>query len=193
MLSNYLVDKMVESDVIQKEDKELYLYGLNQGFIIAQNIFITIIIGFFGGNLIATCVFLIIYIPLRSFSGGYHAATQKRCFVYSIFLIVIIQLYFCFLFKVMYQWTYPTVLICSFIIYFYSPMQSSNKPLSLNEKNYYKKVVSRILITACILIFILKILSCLEVEKGIVVAVFIQTLLLYVERFRSRCLQKSIC
>lgn len=185
ILSNYLIDKMVESEVIQEEDKEMYLYGLNQGGIIIQNIFITVIIGSIFGNLIATCVFLIVYIPLRSFAGGYHAATPKKCFVYSIFLILVIQLYFWYFFEVMYQWIYPVMLICSFIIYIYSPMPSSNKPLSVKEKYYYKKVVARILISAGLVLLFLELLPCLNVKKGIATAVYIETLLLGVEKFKS--------
>lgn len=191
MLSTYLVDKMVESEVIQKEDKDVYLYGLNQGFTIIQNIFITLIIGGLFGNITATCVFLMVYIPLRSFAGGYHAATPKKCFIYSIILILVIQLYFFYLFKSMYQWIYPVVLISSFIIYVNSPIQNSNKPLSIEEKSYYKKVVAEILISVCFLMLFSKMLSCLVAEQGMATAIYIETLLLIIEKFKNRHLQRN--
>lgn len=185
MLFNYLLDKMIEDDVIPEEEREVYLYGLNQGMTILQNIFVTLIIGAIFGNLIATGVFLIIYIPLRSFAGGYHAATAKRCFFYSVFLVLGIQLYFGYLFEETSRYVFITVVISSFIIYINSPLQSVRKPLSEEERLHYKKLIGVIVVIGSCVLYFAEVLRCLTVIKGIAIAFYVETMLLLLGKVKS--------
>lgn len=81
------------------------------------------------GNCVAGITFLLVFVGLRLFSGGYHATTYLRCFVLSncMFLMgyglsVLIQP-FSFL-----QWSLATVSIG--IIFFLSPVRHKKHPLS---------------------------------------------------------------
>ena len=89
MISDYLVDKMLDYHVIAEDDRIIYLYGIKEGLTILQNIIISIVLGILFNNLFQTFIFLIAYIPLRSFAGGYHAASVKKCMVYSLILILL--------------------------------------------------------------------------------------------------------
>ncbi len=128
---------LIENEVIDAEDKEIYDYGLKQGMIIVLNAITTIMIGSLFGMLSETIVFSIAYIPLRSYVGGYHAKTQLRCYLLSVLLII------CVLFAIEnILWTSSIVLgltfISGIIIFILAPMEDSNKPLDSIEKKVFR-------------------------------------------------------
>lgn len=79
---------MVKNEIIPSDDREIYIYGLKQGFILLVNIFTTFVIGFAFNKTMETIIFLVTYIPLRIYAGGYHARTQMGCYICSVVLIV---------------------------------------------------------------------------------------------------------
>lgn len=74
---------MEQQKEFEEEEQEIINYGLQQlkynGICILFTCFIAFIIGvFFKG-----CIFLTAFIPLRMYAGGYHADSQKKCFLVS--------------------------------------------------------------------------------------------------------------
>lgn len=65
MVSNYLIDRMIELQIISECDKEIYLYGLKQGFIILQNILNSVLLGIifnhFFKQFFFSCIYFINY------------------------------------------------------------------------------------------------------------------------------------
>lgn len=144
-----LIDKIgnrfVRDGVITEEDKELYTFGMQQGLIILLNIISTIIIGIILNMVWQSVVFLLAYMPLRSYAGGYHARTQVRCYLISLFITVVALLGMREI-----NWTNFTalfsVIISAGIIYVLTPVEDANKPLDTSEKIEYKKKTRRILL-----------------------------------------------
>jgi accessory gene regulator B len=128
--------KMEVHNVIQGKDRELYTYGINQGFIILLNLVTSMVIGFVMGMFLETVLFLTIYIPLRKYAGGYHAETAFSCYLLSNLMIATNLI----LIKVL--WTYAigvfVVSIASILILFLAPIQAKNKPLDAVEKRVYR-------------------------------------------------------
>lgn len=54
------------------------------GITVLINLISTIVIGVIAGNVFESIAFLVFYIPLRSYAGGYHASTPRRCYFISI-------------------------------------------------------------------------------------------------------------
>ena len=52
------------------------------------NLISTIVIGVIVGKVFESIAFLVFYIPLRSYAGGYHASTPWRCYFISIVIIM---------------------------------------------------------------------------------------------------------
>ncbi len=70
-ISEKIVDKLTDSNIIESEDKDLYTYGFYQGFLIIFNILTAIAIGLLFKMVWESLVFLMAYIPpLRSYAGG---------------------------------------------------------------------------------------------------------------------------
>ena len=79
-ISEYCIGKLLEYNEITDAEIDLYAYGIESVITIAINWSITLFLGIIFKQLIPTLIFSIIYIPLRSFAGGYHAKTEGRCF-----------------------------------------------------------------------------------------------------------------
>lgn len=87
-ITNYFV----VNELIKDEDKEIYAYGLHQGLLILLNIATTILIGFMFRAVWESILFMIVYTPLRTYGGGYHAKSEVRCYLFSIVLILVVLL-----------------------------------------------------------------------------------------------------
>jgi accessory gene regulator B len=157
LISNRITDKLIENRTIVNEDRELYVYGLQQGFIMLINIMTTIIIGVIFGMFWQSIVFLIAYIPIRSYAGGYHARTQLRCYFISTIIIIMALLG-----MRMVMWTnfycLLTAFLSSIIIIILAPVEDTNKPLSQKEKQVYRKktiIILGVLFNSIILFLVL--------------------------------------
>lgn len=136
--SVYIADILEQQNKFTTEEKEIYRYGIQQGLNLALNILTTIIIGVLCGMVYPSILFLVCYMPLRSFCGGYHAKTHLRCYIYSVIMIASILLvakYTAFnivLYEVL-------VLISLIIILLLAPVEDENKKLDSVEKRVFRK------------------------------------------------------
>ena len=183
MISNYSVNKMIDLKIIMESDRELYLYGIKELIVIFQNIVITLALGVLFHNFFQTIVFLGAYIPLRSFAGGYHAVSAKRCSVYSLGLILILEFYFSHRYLVALKYIFSMLVIAISIIYKVSPLQCVNKPLSTEEKCRYALLTKKILLIECGLIVTFSILNLTAIANGISIALIVEGILLTISIF----------
>lgn len=138
--------KMKAAGNVAEEDKEIYLFGFYQGMILLLNIVTTLSIGIILNMFLESILFLICFIPLRIFAGGYHAKTQLRCYIMStittVFILNLIAL-FHDLVGIIGIVCYITALC---IIWKLAPVPDKNKPLDWEEETAYRKKVHKILI-----------------------------------------------
>lgn len=144
-VAKQLAVHLEENQIIKSDDRELYVYGLNQGLSILLNIVTTLGIGLLFGTVLQLVVFMVAYIPLRSYAGGYHARTPVRCYLISIAMLTIISLLIKYI--TLGRWVYLIeTAISSVIIAILSPVADNNKPLDEIEIVVYKKRTKRILL-----------------------------------------------
>lgn len=154
-LSTHITEKLISSNTIKQEDKDLYIYGIFM--LLSQLMFILLTVAF---GLVLNCVIesIIFYIAfqfIRRYAGGYHAKTETRCEIMSTLSIfaclVVIRLSKMFDFNM--------VLLCLTIISAVSiavlcPLDTPEKPLSEKEFKYFRKISLIILfvITAAVVL-----------------------------------------
>lgn len=131
---------------IQETDREIYLFGFYQGLIFLLNLVTALLTGIILNMFLESVLFLILFIPLRVFAGGYHAKTQLRCYVMSTVTTAIILCLISFLQKNMGVGAFTLYIISACIIWKLAPVQDKNKPLDLNEQIKYRKNVRKLLI-----------------------------------------------
>lgn len=177
-LSTKITDYLIFHKIICEEDKDLYIFGIDQGFFSLLNLTTTIFIGMWFGMIWEGFVFTIAYLSLRSYSGGYHACSQIKCYILSTVIII------CFfvLFKICSNWSHNIILIlcgiASVIILILSPFESSNKPLDHLERLVYRKRTIMILTIQLVAVLV----NILDVSLTICLSItFVSILLLAAE------------
>ena len=137
-LSNIITDALAENGFIAFDDYAVCQYGINVFLISTAGIGFVLFVSLFLKNSIETLLWLITFIPIRIYAGGYHADTRLNCFlafiaVYLIFSVMLINLpIYTGLYLFM---TWFTMLA----IFRWAPVQHKNKHVSESEKVFFRK------------------------------------------------------
>ena len=188
-LSIRIVNWQIKQGNLKQEEQAIYEYAyeilLNQ---IINLLFASLIAWYFRMPIVVA-VFLAIYIPLRSYSGGYHATTNWGCTLVSAFILVLI----CGVYPNIPQEIavlYPVLFVISGVcIFLFAPVPDINKPLDQLETRKYK-IFSRIIwgVESLLGIF----LYCMKLQIGLVIAmghgVVTIMLLLGIIKYKFFCL-----
>lgn len=86
-LAQYITGCLLRNDIIESEKLDTYIYGFEVMISSISGFAIALILGLVFSQLLECILFLIIFVSLRSFCGGYHADTYLKC--NSIFAITI--------------------------------------------------------------------------------------------------------
>lgn len=153
-LSQNLMNCVLKLNLIEKEDENLYAYGAELAISYILNLIAIIIIGAVMDMIFYTIAFLIIFIPLKSYSGGYHAPNYLICFIMSCITVVAV------LYITKYGYGYVPnnilILIMAFMgmmIYILGPIEDKNKPLTESEYTHFKYKIKIILVAEFIIAF----------------------------------------
>lgn len=155
-LSNLISSEFVKHNIISEDAKDVYKYGVEISISSLIGFVITLIIGLIFNVLIQTVIFYVVFISLRSMTGGYHAETYLKCnLVFSL-----VTLFVVIFSKAACEMQMPggilTLLflpsVTSFI--WIAPVENINKPIEKKKRVYWK-------ITAVVTSVLLYILSLL--------------------------------
>lgn len=136
-----LIDYQMSRGFIEENDRKLYQYGYQILFEYIINVLAAVLIAAIFRAYGIVIVFTLTFMLVRSYVGGYHAKSGARCFVMSAVMQILVILAV----RVM-----ETVDLCSgiFIIieifmlpYIFRkiPLPVPNKPISENERIYFRK------------------------------------------------------
>lgn len=184
---NKIVNKQLEKDIISKEDANIYKYGYILMCEVLINICIALVIAVVSTEWLLISMFLIIYIPLRSYCGGWHANKLWKCTIYSNLIILVMLIGSKYMLDAVSCMMFLTIfLICSGIIIFTAPIDTTAKPISIDEKKAYRsKIKVIILLHFCAFVWML-----LKNEKAIMYVIdfsyITQTIMLFLEMTARR-------
>jgi len=133
-----ITDKLLAEDIVLHEDKEIYLFGVQQGLNLILNLATMIAIGLVFGAVWELVVYTVFYGALRRFAGGYHARTQMNCYVLSAILLATIAMLINFVEIQPIFLVWIALFTCTNIILL-SPVADANKPLDKIEEKVYKR------------------------------------------------------
>mgnify|MGYP000557841344 CR=1 FL=1 len=156
-LSRKIGDNLVESNIINAEDAEIYIYGINQILVSILNVSSALIIGLIFGVFFEIAVFMAAYIPLRTFAGGYHAKTPLSCYVFSVIMLIVVSIGMKYL--SIEEWIYYVILAAAAsVVLILAPVEDRNKPLDEIEHKVYKRRTILIAAVELTLAMLLKLL-----------------------------------
>lgn len=116
--------------------RHIYIYGSKLFFSTSLGIISILLISYLIGSIASGILFVLIFVSIRLFVGGFHAKTYGRCFWLSnsVFLITLGG---ATLLENCHSLTIALILICSVgVIWTLAPIRNSHHPLS--EKTYQK-------------------------------------------------------
>lgn len=190
-LAKQMTVVLIRHQQIDKDDAALYEYGF---FILLSTLVflgISCLTGLLCGVFWQSVLFFIAFQFVRRYAGGYHAKTELRCqffstaaIVISILLIKLFQQY-----EMVSLWAVLVLLGTAFIALL-SPLDTPAKPLSENERKYYKKKTVLILSVSDIAFAISAVLQWDFLYLPIAVAIGLETILLALGKIQ-KCVQSK--
>ena len=153
---NFLVDKMrKENPEIDDERSEIINYGLQLLIGEIPKMLITLLVSYILGILKLTIIMVLILIPYRAFSGGFHLHTHIGC-------IISTTMYYCgipkiSIFTYFNNQTKIIFVLCALIfgiiiIKKYAPADTENVPILQEKTRKQKKILSYITYTLGLII-----------------------------------------
>lgn len=78
-----LINKLIEQNIIQAEEADIYIYGLNHVLLYFINIVISASFAFLFHGIHIYLFFLLVFVPLRRYMGGFHFSNPVICMIVS--------------------------------------------------------------------------------------------------------------
>lgn len=182
-----LVNKQSKNQVMTDEDEKIYRYGYVLLCEVFLNIIIALAIGIVFSRTKELIFFLSMYIPLRSFCGGWHANKIWKCTVISN-AILLLQVYG--LEKLLSHLSIGTMLLMFFLnmicIFFIAPVETEMKRISHQEKHIYRRKIKLIFILHLIIMLILTLGSVYELIYSMMFVYIIQNIMLLLQLIKHR-------
>lgn len=167
-ISGRIVNWQINKGTLKEEERAVYQYAyellLNQTI----NLVLAGLIACAFHAPVTVFLFLLSYIPMRSFCGGYHSNTNLGCTIVSSFMICLV----CWLVSISGGWIldwYPVAFAVSgYCVMKYAPVPDQNKPLDEEETRRYR---GRSRMLWCVEVLIVIIFYLWKREWGIVFAI----------------------
>lgn len=123
----------------EKNEMELYKYGVEISLSSIISFLEILFIGIATSHFIESILFLVVFIFIRSFTGGFHANTYLKCnLVMLISFIAIVIIYE--LLRGHINWIYY-LMVCGFsvlVVSAFSPIENIYKPINVDDKFKFK-------------------------------------------------------
>lgn len=183
-LSDKLTNSLISNNTITADDREIYHYGIQQGIILILNTATTLFIGIISGMIWQSIVFMFAYIPLRSYTGGFHAKTPVRCYFSSIGLMTVVLLVMRYIHFSMLIYGI-LMFISGTVILLLAPMENHNKPLDEIERKVYKKRAYGLWICECLFVVTAMLLSWKQLAVCFIWAIIVAALMLVLGKLEN--------
>lgn len=160
-LVSRILDFMINNNVISTESYELdfYRYGIEITLSSLINVILIFLIGIIAHRIYSSIIFLVVFILMRSLTGGFHADTYLKCnLITSLSFILLLVVYEIITKHFSLNVVIFIAILQSIIIALLSPIENINKPIG-------SKVVYKIIST--VLSLSLSILSIVLIINGI--------------------------
>ena len=142
-IAGKMATKQVKNGVIDESQKAVYHYGYTVLMEMSINIVLTLLVGFCSGKLLLVILFSLMFIPLRSYCGGWHASRDWMCMLFSLgtlLTVVLVEQFPLMLWIILFE------VISLVVILLLAPMDSNTKRLNEKEKRAFRNIARLILI-----------------------------------------------
>jgi len=137
-VSEKITDSLVKSGTVDSDERDIYLFGVQQGLFVILNVATTVAIGFMLDVFWQLLIFTGALIALKSYAGGYHAKTSQRCYLFSTLLTISVTS--AIKYVILHAFAYVgLIMLAGIIIIMFSPISCENRALDDLERKVYRK------------------------------------------------------
>lgn len=146
---------LIKNKILDIEDREIYVYGIETILLNAILLICMLLLSLPFGGFVHFLGFLIFFIPLRIFVGGYHAKNSETCFILSVGMyaatLLCISLQPC-----LYENNIAIIsaAIALIILFIWAPLINPNHPLADYQIKRNKKILYGIIVFDFVLFLI---------------------------------------
>lgn len=180
-LTNYCI----EEEIIQNDDEEIVVYGLKSALFMLLNFITTLLIGIIFNMVVFSLIFVSTFILTRTFSGGYHASSPAKCFIYSVILQVI-MFFLLVRINIGDNFLFMMTFFSGIIIFSFSPVESQNKKLTIIEKKRLKKKSRKVLFIFLFVVILCFAIGNLLFVKAIAMSLLMSSILILVGKYYAK-------
>ncbi len=139
-MAEMIVDWQIKKQYLNSQDRALYRYAYELLLGQVINLSIACLLAFLFHAYVVVAVYLLAYIPLRSYTGGHHAASSGVCTVVSAVILAVA----CMASRIIpsemiVHLNGAVTIVASYVIFYLVPVDTANKPLDIEEKRRYRK------------------------------------------------------
>ena len=187
LLSSKISSKFVEHKIITEDMVDIYKYGVEITISSIIGFILILIIGLIFKSLMQALIFYIIFIILRSFTGGYHASSYLKCnLIFSIVASLVI-----FFSKAATEVRFSTGIInilflpALSVFIWLAPIENPNKLIEKKRRIYFKTRS----VLAAVILYILSLILYINnhtFESAIIVTtMFITAVMCMITKFQK--------
>lgn len=188
MFHNLAVDiafLLIKNKIVDIQQRDVYVYGLEVILLNGSLLIVFLITSLLCGAMTNFWAYLIFFLPLRIFSGGYHAKSSESCFVLSTIMYGL-SIAITFFFPLLYQnWKWTVAGIISIVVILaLSPMVNENNPLTQSQRKRNRIIVC-ILLAADLVTFILCCYFNWQIASNELIFIIMDVVLLLAEKLKQ--------
>ncbi len=153
-LTAYIIGK----GIVAESEEKIYLYGFQMGLELISNLIVSILIAMKMDMLPQAAIFFIVFIPIRSYAGGFHFEQYLHCFILSVVTYVgVLELSQILTIAGEIHIVADVVLLI--LVRYLFPVQNVRRMIDEDEKRYFSKKLQQILVAEFVLIVVLLVLK----------------------------------
>ncbi len=171
------IEEYLQSRGVASDEAEMAAYGIRKMYLFIINVVVFIIIGLILGCAIEMCFFLIAYIPLRVYAGGFHLSRLIYCEILSLILVCIVALIMNHFSGTDPGWF--MTLIAGVAIPFHlilAPQDNINKRLNPHEKKKYRCISVVLVVTYYLTEIVLYVFGVYCIQIPVIMALMVSSL-----------------
>lgn len=152
---------LIKNKVLNIEKRDTYMYAIE--VILLNSILLLTFLGvsIVGKNLLLFVGFLLFFIPIRTFAGGYHAKHSEVCFGMSLGIYAVV------LFT-----------LAIIVLFIWSPLKNPNHPLTDCQYDRNRRIVFTIIIIYTVLFVFFSKINCKIVSVEVIFIILASVFLL---------------
>lgn len=144
-LSGIVIAFLLDEHMISNDENEkaYYRYGVEITISSLLNIILILGIGIVLSCIDKSVLFLLLFIPIRQFTGGYHAETYLLCNTcFCLSFLSVLATDFIFSNILTFQGTLYISTACFAVILLFCPIEHPNKPIPIHKKKIHKVIAA---------------------------------------------------